>query len=196
MGLQRRIALQVIVAIFILMTTAVPQNSMVNRIECAVLDKSQPAQSISYEGLDQDASGATLRLRNNTNCAIVVETDDKYPTRLVRLPDGQMKVETITGSQDGIKLPLHYLVQERRGVKAPRPAYGWGDSVFIYEIPAGQSVIFIVPLAHFERGSDIAVPFNYSWEGSRSIGMAAGGVVHRVYFLGDDLPRRALGKKR
>jgi hypothetical protein len=71
-------------------------------------------------------------------------------------------------------------------------AYGWGDSVFVYEIPASQSITFSVPLKHFKRRYNIAVPFGYSWEGNNSIGTGIGGVVHLVYFLSDDLAPDAL----
>jgi hypothetical protein len=53
---------------------------------------------------------------------------------------------------------------------------------FTYEVLAGQSVVVNVPATHFKRRFDIAVSFTYSWEGSTSIGMGVGGVVHRVYY--------------
>jgi len=167
-----------------------------NEPGCALIDKNHRAQFISYEGRTESSSEIKLRLRNNTNCAIIVETDDVFPTQLKRLPNGGIRIETVLGSQDGLRLRLHYLIGNRQRRGALEPAYGWGDSVFSYQILAGQSVIFTVPASHFKRGFDIAVPFNYSWEGDASIGMGAGGVVHRVYFLFDDLPPDALHEAR
>lgn len=162
---------------------------------CSLVDKKHPAQFISYESRDESASEITLRLHNNLDCGIIVETDDSYPTRLKRLSNGGMTIETVTDSQDGVRLRLHYLIHSLRR-RQIEPAYGWGDSVYTYQILPGQSVIFTVPASHFKRGFDIAVPFNYSWESNTSIGMGAGGVVHRVYFLFDDLPPDALRGKR
>lgn len=161
------------------------QDRSSNERGCALIDKSQPAQVILYEGKSQ--SEIRLRLRNNSDCAIVVETDDVLPMQRKRLPTGGIRIESVIGSQDGVTLRLHYLIQDRKRGQASR-RYGWGDSVFHYEIQAGQSIIFSVPASQLKRPFDIAVPFNYSWEGDNSIGKGAGGVVHRVYFLFDDLP--------
>lgn len=174
----------------------VAQERSLNQAGCALIDKSRPAQFISHEGTSGSASEVTLRLHNNTSCSIVVETDDRNPTRLSKLRDGTVRMETLTSSRDGIRLPLHYLVQDRQRWRAPEPAYGWGDSVFTYELLAGESVVFTVPLVHFRKRLDVAVPFNYAWEGDRAIGMGVGGVVHRVYFLVDDMPERVLSGKR
>lgn len=173
----------------------VAQERSLNQAGCALIDKSRPAQFISHEGTSGTASEVTLRLHNNTSCSIVVETDDRSPTRLSKLRDGTVRIETVTSSQDGIRLPLHYLVQDRQRWRAPEPAYGWGDSVFTYELLAGQSAVFTVPLSHFKKPLDVAVPFNYAWEANQTIGMGVGGVVHRVYFLADDLPKLALQEK-
>ncbi len=172
------------------------QDRSANKSGCALIDKNHRAQFISYEGRAESSSEIKLRLRNNTDCAIFVQTDDVFPTQLRRLPNGGIRIETVPGSEDGVKLRLHYLIQDRQRQKAPAPAYGWGDSVYSYQILAGQSVIFTVPASHFRRGLDIAVPFNYSWEGDASIGMGVGGVVHRVYFLFDDIPPNALNERR
>jgi len=168
------------------------QDSSISRAGCTLIEKNRSAQFITFithEGTSESPSGVWLRLRNNTNCAIIVETDDVSPARLNRLPNGGVRVERITTSEDGVRLPLHYLIQDTRRWRAPEQAYGWGDSAFTYEILAGQSVVFNVPLTRFKKGYDVAVPFNYVWEGSTSVGMGVGGVVHRVYFLAEELPK-------
>ena len=174
----------------------VAQERSVNQASCALIDKSRPAQFIAYESVSEATSEATLRLHNNTSCSIIVETDDRNPTRLSRLPNGGVRVEIVTSSQDGVRLPLHYLVQDRQQWRAPEPAYGWGDSVFTYEILAGHSAVFTVPISHFRKRLDVAVPFNYAWEGDRAIGMGTGGVVHRIYFLVEDVPEAVLRRRR
>lgn len=178
----------ILIVVVMNMLLSAPPNIVAQERDCALIDKSRPAQFISYEGGSETISEVTLRLHNNTSCNIIVETDDSSPTRFVKLPNGGVRFETVTSSQDGVRLPLHYLVQDRRRSKAPEPAYGWGDSVFTYELLAGQSAVFTVPLMHFRKRLDVAVPFNYAWEGNRAIGMGVGGVVHRVYFLVEDVP--------
>lgn len=154
---------------------------------CSLLDKQHPAQFISYEGRYESPPEIKLRLRNNSDCAIVVETDDTVPTELIIRRDGTAKFEPVIGSKDGVTLRLHYLVQPRQR-QVPNRAYPWGDSSFAYQIEPGQSAIFLVPIEYFKKRFDVAVPFNYAWEASGSIGMGAGGVTHRVFFLFDDLP--------
>jgi hypothetical protein len=156
---------------------------------CVRIDPTRPPQFITYEG--KSDSEIYLRLRNNSSCAIVVETDDQYPTQITKLPQKGVTIEPVLGSRDGIRLRLHFLVQSSPQ-RELRRAYGWGDSVFVYEIPSSQSITFSVPLNHFKRRYNIAVPFGYSWEGSNSIGTGIGGVVHLVYFLSDDLAPDAL----
>ena len=169
------------------------QTRLIKQTGCALVDKNRPAQFISYEDRIEPTSKVKLRLHNNTNCSIIVETDDKYPMRLSKLSNGGVKLETVTTSQEGLELPLHYFIQDKQRQQAPKPAYGWGDSVFTYEILAGQSAAFTVPLASFKEKLDIAVLFNYVWEGNRTVGV--GGVVHHVLFLADDLPKVAFRER-
>jgi hypothetical protein len=177
-------------------SNVVAQERSVNQTGCAVVDKSRPAQFVSYESASETTSVLTLRLHNNTTCSIIVETDDTSPMQLRRLPTGGVKVEPVTTSRDGVRLPLHYLLQDRQRWRAPEPAYGWGDSVYTYELLAGQSAVFSVSKSHFRNRLDVAVPFNYAWEGDKAIGMGVGGVVHRVYFLFDDVPEAVLRDRR
>lgn len=162
---------------------------------CSLLDKSKQAQFILYEKFSELFPEVRLRRVNNTNCSIVVETDNDAPIQVVRLSNGEMRVMAVSESKDGITVPLHYLIQNRRRWKAPESAYGWGDTVFTYDILAGQSIVFSVPLKHFEKQLDVVVPFNYSWENNRSIG-ASGGVNHHVSFLVEDLPKVKIEKSK
>ncbi|MFN2598235.1 MAG: hypothetical protein ABR563_13730 [Pyrinomonadaceae bacterium] len=160
---------------------------------CSLIEKDHPEQFITFEYFSKSASTVEFRLRNNTTCAIVVETDDHTPAKITRLSTGGVKVERVTDSQDGALLALHYQVQNRRRWRAPEDGYGWGDSVYTYEIRAGESAVFHVPLRHFKKQLDLTVPFNYAWEGDKSIGMGVGGVAHRVYLLFEDLPEEVRG---
>jgi hypothetical protein len=165
-------------------------DSSIAQAGCSLVDEQRPAQFIEYAGVSESFGAVKLRLRNNSDCTIIVRTDDHFPNRIVRQPDRGVRLEAVTDSQDGVVLGLHYLLHHRRR-QTLKAGYGWGDSVFTYKILAGQSVFFNVPLSTFRKWLDIAVPFNYSWEGG-VVGMGAGGTVHRVYFLFDDLPKNVL----
>jgi hypothetical protein len=190
---KKAILVTVAVSILISASSYIPARARsVDQAACALIDQNRPAQFVSYEGASQPAREVTLRIHNNTSCSIIVETDDRSPTLLTRLPNGRVKAEAVTGSLDGARLDLHYLVQNRKGWRAAQPAYGWGDSVFTYALRPGQSAIFGVPMSQFRKRLDVAVPFKYAWEGDRAIAMGVGGVAHRVYFLVEDVPASAL----
>jgi hypothetical protein len=162
---------------------------------CSLLDKSKSAQYITYESLSGADAQVKFRFTNNTTCPVTVETDDRYPTQVARQPNGGLKIETVTESRDGVTVPLHYLIQDRKRWRAPEPGYGWGDSVFTYSVPAGQSVLFAAPLKHFKKRLDLVVPFKYAWESDGTIGGGVGGVTHRVHFLIEDLPKEIMKKR-
>jgi hypothetical protein len=143
---------------------------------CSRINQSRPAQFISFEGASD--SGVRLLLHNNSSCPIIVETDDRAPLLL-----GDVR-----------SVGLHYLVHDRRR-QIVKPAYGWGDSVFTVEIAGGDSITFVVPATSFRKRLDVAVPFTYSWEGNHVGAGLVGDVDHRVYFLADDVPVGALGRK-
>ncbi len=183
-----------IVLLFVLMIATSVHNRSMAQAGCSLIDKQRPAQFIDYAEVSESFREVKLRLRNNTNCIIIVETDDHSPSRIVKLPNGGFKFEAVTGSEDGTRLDIHYLTHNRRR-QTIKVGYGWGDSVYTYEILAGQSVLFNVPLSALRSQFDIAVPFNYSWEGY-GVGMGVGGTVHRVYFLFDNLPNNVLRTAR
>lgn len=164
------------------------------RSGCSLLDKSRPAQFITYESFSGPYNEVKFRFTNNTTCPVTVETDDRHPTQITRQPNGGLKIETVTESRDGITIPLHYLIQDRERWRAPEPGYGWGDSVFTYDVLAGHTVLFVAPLKHFKKRLDLVVPFKHAWESNVPIGMGVGGVTHRVYFLIEDLPKELTKK--
>lgn len=184
------LAVITVLVLLIFAKSSLGQNDPSGRQGCALLDATKAPQFITYE--KRFESNIRLRLRNNTSCAVVVETDDHYPTQLKPLSTGGATIEAVTDSRDGLRLPLHYFIHNRKRSEAPRRAYGWGDSVFRYEILPGQSITFDVPVIYFRRRADVAVPFAYVWEGRNSIATGRGGVAHRVYFLSDEL--RVRGK--
>src|SRR6266851_518861 len=90
------------------------QSSSASEPGCALVDKNHRAQFIWYEGRSGSSSEIKLRLRNNTDCAIIIQTDDVSPTQPKRVANGGMRTATVTGPESGVRLRLHYLVQDRR----------------------------------------------------------------------------------
>ena len=156
---------------------------------CPLLDKDRRAHFITYERY-VDFAGFRFRLTNNTACTITVERDDDAAMRLVKR-DGKTVSEFFFDSRDGAVIRLHYLMQDNRRRRAPERGYGWGDSVYTYDIPAGQTAFFHVSGKSLNAGLDIVVPFKYAWETNDTIGFGPGGVSHRLYFLNSELPADA-----
>ena len=144
--------------------------------ECSRIDSSRASQFISYDGTSD--SDVRLRLHNNSDCRIVIETDDHEPFVL----RGEKNVA------------LHYLLHDRRH-ETLKPGYGWGDSVLNVELRGGESVLFRVPLAHFNQRLDVAVPFRFAWDGDHVGAGAVTAIKHYVYFLVDEVPKNNRRRK-
>lgn len=165
-----------------------------NTAGCSLVDGTRRAQFITFHDLTGEGGKFYLRLHNNSTCPIIVEADG-HPVQMVKHPAGGVKFEPATGEVDGVIVALHHLVHDRRRQKV-QPAYDWGHVVFTYEIPSGKSILFQVSSAVYKKLLDVAVPFNYVWDGEHVGAGGVGGVTHKVYFLYDDLPKDKLGEMR
>jgi hypothetical protein len=142
---------------------------------CSRINPSRASQFISYEGVDTGTSysDVQLRLHNNSDCPIIIETDDHEPFLL----------------RDKKIVALHYFLHDqRRGTL--KSGYGWGDSIYSLEIRSGDSVWFRVPLARLKRTLDVAVPFKFAWDDDHVAAASVGGVKHYVYFYVADIPTK------
>ncbi len=152
-----------------------PYVVLANSGSCALIDPARAAQSISYERMPDGTSysDVLLKLHNNSDCPIIVETDDRDPFVF----QGRKNVS------------LHYFLHDSRR-QTLKPAYGWGDSVFTVAIGGGDSVWFRVPLAQLNRRLGVAVPFQFAWEANQVGAFAAPAVKHYVYFFRDTIPAK------
>jgi hypothetical protein len=183
-------ALMLIVMLLSLNATLVGEQKPAKPPGCGLIDKKYLPLSISYDRVGT-SSTVELRLLNNTDCTILVQTDDESPRRPY-LVDGRIRIETTTESEDGLKVPLHYLLKSQNPRLAPSQGYGWGDSVFTYRVLGGQSIIFSVPIVKIRKGFDVLVPFNYEWE---NVPFVPGGPVsHTVQFSASNLPRSVFSR--
>jgi hypothetical protein len=135
---------------------------------CSVINRSMPSIYIRFDRSDR-AGKLWLSLRNNTSCPVVVETEDIDPVTYDKLfkrkvsqrANGTTATEYVLDwLKEGAKIPLLYDFEDVEAHIAPKPANYWEnrDLVFTLSIPAGQSVIFSVELAHLAKGFSISVP--------------------------------------
>jgi hypothetical protein len=158
---------------------------------CVVNEAVKPSIFISYEaatGPGNDRTKTLVRLHNNTDCTIVIETSDlvitpeadklfKKITR--REPDGSIATTYIPDPPEGALLPVYYDKQPTRK-HTPQPANYWAgrDLVNEYDIPGGRSITFSVEAKLFQKRVLISVPFSYEWEHPH-----LGTLKHRVYYF-------------
>lgn len=162
---------------------------------CVVKDPVKPSIFISYEaatGPGNDRTKTLLRLQNNTNCTIVIETSDLVNTpdsdKLFKkitkgVPDGSLATTYIPDPAEGAFLPVYY--DKQRTMKYnPQPANYWEyrDLCFEYDIPSGRSITFAVDATLFQKRFFISVPFRYDWEHPREL-VTLGTIQHRVYYV-------------
>ncbi len=143
---------------------------------CVVKETVKPSVFISYEPLtepNRNRAQTLLRLHNNTNCTIVIETSDLVTTPeadklfkkiTTRHPAGTIATTTyIPDPPEGALLTVYY---DKQATQKQKPANYWEgrDLVFEYTIPGGRSITFPVDSKLFEKRFLISVPFSYEWE--------------------------------
>jgi hypothetical protein len=134
---------------------------------CSLIQSGKPPLFISVDGEHTDRKSVRLRINNNNNCPISVETTTGAPMALV------YPVE--------VPISVHYFVQ-KDGHSGRQQGYVWPDTVLSFEILGGESILFTVPKEQLKRYSTIIVPFNYEWEDQKTIGSGFGDVSHFISF--------------
>ncbi len=162
---------------------------------CVVKETVKPSIFISYEaasGPGNDRTKTLLRLHNNTNCTIVIETSDLVITpeadKLFKKitkhdPDGSIATTYIPEPPEGALLPVYYDKQKTMKHKS-QPANYWEgrDLVNEYYIPGRRSITFTVDANLFQKRFFISVPFSYEWEHPHEL-VTLGTIQHRVYYM-------------
>jgi hypothetical protein len=162
---------------------------------CVVKETVKPSVFISHEasaGPENDRTKTLLRLYNNTNCNIVIETSDLISTdeadklfqkKTKRLPNGSVLTTYTPDPPEGALLPVYYDKQSSINTK-PEPANNWTgrDLVHEFTVPGGRSIIFPVDAKLFQKRFLISVPFSYEWEHPHEL-VTLGTIQHRVYYM-------------
>lgn len=141
--------------------------------------------SHAFQGKDYRKQ-AMLRLRNNTDCTIIVPTNDEgILMKLRRRNQPWTGIDPLT---DGQEVALVYNLNHERGANETILVT---DGCMVYErsLRGRESILFFVPLAHFKRGADVAVQFRYSFE-DRGVSLLGGDFGHYVFFRNGSLPKQ------
>ncbi len=166
------------------------------------IDKSRDALFITYERLEEpdpkregiDRERVLVRLRNNSTCAVLIETMDaekflaSLPSNATIVDHAKRKIQA--DLPDGVVVPaVKFYTEDRHHSKAPVPAWG-GDMFFKFRLLGGNSMLFAIPTAYLRERLDIVMPFAYEWEQEAKAPKViySGDVEHRVYFHNDSLP--------
>jgi len=174
--------------------TGLAQETPKSSSGCLVKEAVKPSIYISSEAATNgnDRTKTLLRLYNNTNCTVVIETSDLVTTPEAdklfkkitkREPNGSTATTYIPDPPEGALLPVYYDKQPTTNDK-PKPANYWEgrDLVFEYFVPGGRSITFPVDTKLFQKRVLISVPFSYEWEHRHEL-VTLGTIQHRVYYI-------------
>ena len=163
--------------------------------QCNRVDKKMPDFFITYERVATEAKAqkryraqALLRLRNNTDCTIILPSNDESPSpQLQKLLHRSQAPKRTDALADGEQVTLVYNLNNERGANG---TISVSDGCLVYErsLAQGESVLFSVPLIHFKKGADVAVQFRYASEDER-VSLLGGDFGHYVFFRNDSLPK-------
>ncbi|MFN0278440.1 MAG: hypothetical protein ACKVRN_07545 [Pyrinomonadaceae bacterium] len=190
-------------AVLFFLTAFSVQNSFA---QCSLTNDKHSSVFIAYKqtakvknenGKSED--GVILRLQNNTNCSIIVETGsaDKFYKPLPENPTVMQRVKR----EIEYDLPDNALVPEVQYLyNAPKTHYQnrsvGGDMFFGFRVLGNRSILFEVPLKYFNLKyfHKIIVPFQYDWELKTKGGVFYSAINHNVNYSGGDFPEELLRK--
>ena len=160
------------------------------RIECVALDKRKPRQFISYEGVDHKAwdgrkhvRGAVLRLRNNSDCAILLVTPPGVAPRLIKKNGKYVwqndwdTPQLRNDSHIDVVYKLHFPRLNRSETPVPS-----GDVILKSKLASGESIVFSVPVKFLKQGAELELAFNYESVPN----------TESIYFSSSQLPKIAM----
>ena len=130
----------------------------------------------------------SIGLRNNTNCTIILPSNDEGRSlqiqKLLHRSQAPKRTDALT---DGQQVTLVYNLNNERGANG---TISVSDGCLVYDrsLAQGESVLFSVPLIHFKKGADVAVQFRYASE-DEHVSLLGGDFGHYIFFRNDSLPK-------
>lgn len=174
--------------------------------QCSLIDDKHSSVFIAYEKTAKvkDENGKTedaviLRLQNNTNCSIIIETGsaEKFYKPLSENSTVMQRIKR----EIEYDLPNNALVPEvQYFYNSPKTHYRnisvGGDMFFGFRVLGNRSILFEVPLKYFNLKyfHKIVVPFKYDWELKTKGGVFHSSINHNVDYSGGDFPEELLRK--
>jgi hypothetical protein len=165
--------------------------------QCKRIDNKMPDFFITYEGNVTEPRApegkpyrvqALLRLRNNTDCTIILPSNDEGPSpQLLKLLHRDQPSKRTDALTDGQKVTLVYNLNNERGANGTI-SVSYGCLVYERSLASGESVLFSVPRVHFKKGADVAVQFRYGFEDQR-VSLLGGDFGHYVFLRNSSLPK-------
>jgi len=141
---------------------------------CSLLDGKKSSIYLIRDTAWSETETARMILRNNSSCSVILTVTGKQT--IVR-PGGKISQLSSETAEDGASVVLRYKINSAKEPWAFFDYWPYGDTVSTLTLNAGRSIKFIVPAEHLQHGRQIAVPFQYEWEGS----LGAVAVEHIVY---------------
>jgi hypothetical protein len=163
-----------ITLLMILKLSVSAQSAPPSAAGCQLIDAKQDTLFLTYEkieavesiGSSREAKNVLLRLTNNSNCAVLVETEDAK--KFVISQSAPFAPNNIRWDfDDGVFVPeLKFYTQDEMHSAGPKSHSG--DFSFVFRLLGSRSITFAVPEKFFKKCNDILVPFNFEWERKRS----------------------------
>lgn len=174
--------------------------------QCSLINDKYNSVYIAYEqaakiknenGKAEDR--VVLRLQNNTNCSIIIETGsaEKFYKPLPENPTAMQRIkrEIDYVLPDNVLVPeVQYLYNDPK-THSQNKRIG-GDMFFGFRVIGSRSFLFEVPLKYFNLKyfHKIIVPFRYDWELKTKGGVFHSSVNYSVDYSGGDFPKVLLEK--
>ncbi|HEX5084509.1 MAG TPA: hypothetical protein VFY40_20905 [Blastocatellia bacterium] len=155
-------------------STAVVNQSKPGAGGCSLLNSQQPSIYLIRDPDWDDPETVRMILRNNSSCSVSLEITGK---QIIVRPGGKISQPPLPVAEDGASVVLKYKFNSIEEPWAFITYWPYEHTVSTLTLNGGRSIKFLVQAEHLKQGRQIAVPFNYEWEGFAG----ASGVEHLVY---------------
>jgi hypothetical protein len=144
---------------------------------CSLLDSKLPSIYLIRDTDWDEPKTIRMILRNNSSCSVTLTITGN---QTIVKPGGKISQPPLPVAEDGASVVLRYKVNSVKEPWAFIDYWPYGDTVSSLTLNGGRSIKFLVKAEHLQRGRQIAVSFNYEWEGFSG----SSGVEHIVYSPG------------